>query len=374
MISDTSGGFAMDSNEAVNTVIVGAGQAGLATGYHLKKHRQDFLILDSQARVGDVWRSRWDSLRLFTPAQHDSLPGLPFPAARGTFPGKDAMAEYLENYATNWELPVRHGARVVGIEREDGRFRVQSSAGSILARNVVVATGPNTQPRVPAFARDLDPGIHQLHGAEYSNPDSIPPGDVLVVGSGTSGVEIALELAPTHRTYIAGNPPFHIPGPVTRYAGGLWWLFIHKVLNRSTPIGRKVALGFTQHGAPLIRTSTRELDAAGVTRLPRLKGTRDGQPLTDEGHAIPVSTVIWATGYQPDFGWIQGLPTDEDGWPLTLRGAVEQLPGLFFVGMPFQYGLTSGLVGGVGRDAEHVAGLIAGQAGQKRVTAPVIQM
>ncbi|MGO4472055.1 flavin-containing monooxygenase [Arthrobacter sp. M-10] len=364
----------MDSNEAVNTVIVGAGQAGLATGYHLKKHLQDFLILDSQARVGDVWRSRWDSLRLFTPAQHDSLPGLPFPAARGTFPGKDAMAEYLENYATNWELPVRHGARVVGIEREDGRFRVQSSAGSILARNVVVATGPNTQPRVPAFARDLDPGIHQLHGAEYSNPDSIPPGDVLVVGSGTSGVEIALELAPTHRTYIAGNPPFHIPGPVTRYAGGLWWLFIHKVLNRSTPIGRKVALGFTQHGAPLIRTSTRELDAAGVTRLPRLKGTRDGQPLTDEGHAIPVSTVIWATGYQPDFGWIQGLPTDGDGWPLTLRGAVEQLPGLFFAGMPFQYGLTSGLVGGVGRDAEHVAGLIAGQAGQKRVTAPVIQM
>ncbi|MHC6222741.1 flavin-containing monooxygenase [Arthrobacter sp. MMS24-S77] len=356
----------MDSIEPVNTVVVGAGQAGLATGFHLKKQGQDFLILDSRARTGDVWRNRWDSLRLFTPAQHDSLPGMPFPADRGTFPGKDAMAEYLDAYASNWNLPVRHGVRVTGIEREDGRYRVQSSSGAILAKNVVVATGPNAHPRTPAFAEALDPGIHQLHGAEYANPDSVPSGDVLVVGSGTSGVEIALELAPTHRTYVAGSPPFHIPGPVTRYAGGLWWLFIHNVLNRSTPIGRKVAVGFTKHGAPLIRTSTKELDAAGVTRLPRLAGTRDGQPLTEDGRTLPVSTAIWATGYQPEFSWIQGLPEDEDGWPLTCRGAVEQLPGLFFVGMPFQYGLTSGLVGGVGRDAEHVAGLIAKQPGARQ--------
>jgi putative flavoprotein involved in K+ transport len=356
----------MDSIEPVNTVVVGAGQAGLATGFHLKKRGENFLILDSQTHVGDVWRKRWDSLRLFTPAQHDSLPGLPFPAARGSFPGKDAMAAYLEEYARNSELPVRHGAHVVGIEREDGRFRVHSSAGSLLATNVVVATGPNARPRIPAFAGALDPGIHQLHGAEYTNPDSVPPGDVLVVGSGTSGVEIALELSPTHRTYIAGTPPFHIPGAVMRYAGGLWWLFIHNVLNRSTPIGRKVAVGFTKHGAPLIRTSTRELDGAGVTRLPRLSGTRGGQPLMEDGQTLSVSTVIFATGYSPDFGWIRGLPTDEDGWPLTSRGAVEKLPGLFFVGMPFQFGLTSGLVGGVGRDAEHIAGLIEMRAGAPR--------
>ncbi|MCX2748278.1 NAD(P)/FAD-dependent oxidoreductase [Arthrobacter sp. MI7-26] len=354
----------MDMNvEQVDTAVIGAGQAGLATGFHLKKEGQGFLILDSHARTGDVWRNRWDSLRLFTPAQHDSLPGLPFPANRGTFPSKDAMAEYLEAYASNWNFPVRHGVQVTGIERDDGRYRVQSSSGPILAKNVVVATGPNARPRIPAFAEALDPGIHQLHGAEYANPDSVPPGDVLVVGSGTSGVEIALELVSSHRTYIAGTPPFHVPGPVTRYAGGLWWLFIHNVMNRSTPIGRKVAVGFTKHGAPLIRASTKELDVAGVTRLPRLTGTHGGQPLLDDGQTLPVSTVIWATGYQPDFAWIQGLPADEDGWPLTCRGAVEQLPGLFFVGMPFQYGLTSGLVGGVGRDAEHVAGLIAGQAG-----------
>ncbi|MGO4248364.1 flavin-containing monooxygenase [Paenarthrobacter sp. RAF54_2] len=351
----------MDSIEPLNTVIVGAGQAGLATGFHLKKRGQDFLILDSHPRVGDVWRNRWDSLRLFTPAQHDSLPGLPFPAARGSFPSKDAMAGYLEAYASNWELPVRHGVQVDGIEREDGLFRVQSSEGPILAKNVVVATGPNARPRIPSFAADLDPSIQQMHGAKYKNADSVPPGDVLVVGSGTSGVEIALELAPTHRTYVAGTPPFHVPDPVTRYAGGLWWLLIHKLLTRSTPIGRKVAIGFTRHGAPLIRASTQELDAAGVTRLPRLGGTREGQPVLDDGATLQVSTVIWATGYQPDFGWIRGLPADEDGWPLTSRGAVEQLPGLFFVGMPFQYGLTSGLVGGVGRDAGHVAGLIAGR-------------
>ncbi|UKA62654.1 flavin-containing monooxygenase [Arthrobacter sp. FW306-04-A] len=353
----------MDRNvEQVDTAVIGAGQAGLATGFHLKKQGQDFLILDSYARTGDVWRNRWDSLRLFTPAQHDSLPGMPFPAKRDTFPSKDAMAEYLEAYASNWNLPVRHGVQVTGIERDDGRYRIHSSSGPILATNVVVATGPNARPRIPAFTEALDPDIHQLHGAEYANPDSVPPGDVLVVGSGTSGVEIALELASSHRTYIAGTPPFHVPGPVTRYAGGLWWLFIHNVMTRSTPIGRKVAVGFTKHGAPLIRASTKELGVAGVTRLPRMTGTHGGRPLLDDGQTLPVSTVIWATGYQPDFAWIQGLPADEDGWPLTCRGAVEQLPGLFFVGMPFQYGLTSGLVGGVGRDAEHVAGLIAGQA------------
>lgn len=353
----------MDSNfESVNTVVIGAGQAGLATGFHLKKRGEDFLILDSQPRIGDVWRNRWDSLRLFTPAQHDSLPGLAFPAARGSFPDKDAMADYLEDYAMNWELPVRHGVQVTGVGREDGRFKVQSSSGSILAKNVVVASGANASPRIPAAAGSLDPAIRQLHGAEYSNPDAIPPGDVLVVGSGTSGVEIAVELASTHGTFIAGTPPFHVPGPVLRYAGGIWWFMIHHMLTRSTPMGRKVAADFTQHGAPLIRTSVKELNVAGVTRLPRLTGARDGQPLLEDGRTLPVSTVIWASGYQPDFGWIRGLPEDEHGWPLTSRGAVEQLPGLFFVGMPFQYGLTSGLVGGVGRDAEHVAGLIATRA------------
>lgn len=358
----------MDSIESVDTIVIGAGQAGLAIGFHLKKLGQDFLILDSQARIGDVWRNRWDSLRLFTPAQHDALPGQPFPAARGSFPAKDAMADYLEDYAKNWELPVSHGVQVTGVEREDGKFKVQSSTGPFLAKNVVVATGANTRPRIPAEAEALDPAIRQLHGAEYSNPEAIPPGEVLVVGSGTSGVEIAVELASSHRTYIAGTPPFHVPGPVLRYAGGLWWFMIHHALTRSTPMGRKVATDFTQHGAPLIRTSVKELELAGVTRLPRFAGARDGQPLLQDGRTLPVATVIWASGYQPDFGWIRGLPEDEHGWPATSRGAVEQLPGLFFVGMPFQYGLTSGLVGGVGRDAEYVAGLITSRATRELAT------
>ncbi|WP_449372611.1 flavin-containing monooxygenase [Arthrobacter psychrolactophilus] len=202
----------MNSIEHVKTVIVGAGQAGLATGFHLKNIGQDFLMLDSGIRVGDVWRNRWDSLQLFTPAQHNSLPGTPFPAARGSFPSKDDMAKYLQDYADNWNLPIRHDSRVTGIEQESGKFRVQSSSGSFLANNVVIATGPNSQPRIPSFAVGLDPDIHQLHGAEYNNSRSLPPGDVVVVGSGTSGVDIALELAPTHGTSIAGTPPFHIPG------------------------------------------------------------------------------------------------------------------------------------------------------------------
>lgn len=337
-----------------DTIVIGGGQAGLATGYQLTSLGQEYLILDERDRVGDVWRQRWDSLRLFTPAQYDGLAGMPFPGPRGTLPTKDEMAEYLEAYAGRNGLSIRRGVRVQRLARLGSGYELTTSAGRLTADQVVVATGTHPVPRIPDLAVELDPAIHTIHSSQYRNPGSIPKGDVLVVGSGTSGVEIALELARTHRTVIAGRPTPHIPDPLLRYAGGLYWWFVSNVLTIRTPIGRKARHSILRGGGPLIRVSAAELDAARVERVPRVAGASGGLPRLEDGRVLSVSTVVWATGYRPDFRWIDSAVTDELGWPAAPRG-IARVAGLYFVGMPFQYGLTSGLVGGVSRDAEFVA-------------------
>lgn len=365
------------NSQPLDAVVIGAGQAGLAAGYHLAKTKLRFEILEADQRVGEVWRRRWDSLRLFTPAQHDSLPGLPFPGARNTFPGKEEFAAYLESYAARFGLPVRSGIRVSSVRRAGAGFAVDTTAGTARARNVIVATGANALPRLPDASAGLDPAIRQLHSSQYRSPADIADGGVLVVGAGTSGSEIARELAASHRVLLAGRPTPHIPDPLLRYAGGVYWGFIHNVLTLRTPIGRKVAAGFHQRGAPLIRISTKELDRAGVVRVPRFTGTADGQPTfdggkVDGGSSAVVRTVIWATGYRPDLDWIDGLEQAPTGWPDTQRGAIPGMPGLYFVGIPFQYALTSCLIGGVDRDAAYVVGQVERRVPAPSVVAPVL--
>lgn len=376
------------NSQPLDAVVIGAGQAGLAAGYHLAHTRLRFEILEADPRAGEVWRRRSDSLRLFTPAQHDGLPGLPFPGPRNTFPGKEEFAAYLESYAAHFSLPVRTGVRVTGITRAGAGFTVATTAGTAWARNVIVATGANALPCVPDAAAGLDPAIRQLHSSRYRSPADIPDGVVLVVGAGTSGSEIALELAASHRVFLAGRPTPHIPDPLLRYAGEAYWRFIHHVLTKRTTAGRKVAAGFHQRGAPLIRISVKDLDRAGVIRVPRLTGTAGGQPTfdgggfdggspaagtSDGGSPAAVRTVIWATGSRPDLGWIDGLELPPSGWPDTNRGAVPSLPGLYMVGMPFQYALTSGLIGGVDRDAEYVVKQIARRVPESSAVAAVLQ-
>jgi putative flavoprotein involved in K+ transport len=338
----------MDSR-VVDVLVIGAGQSGMAAGYHLKRAGLDFTILDGAGRVGDSWRQRWDSLRLFTPARYSALPGLKFPAAGGSFPDKDGFADYLEAYAARFRLPVRTGVRVHSVRRVDGVFDLQTSAGELRAWNVIATPGANSTPFIPDAARSLDASILQLHSSEYRGPSGLPDGAVVVTGAGTSGMEISLELAqhkPAGSVYLAGRPTKHIPDAVFRFAGPLYWRLVNSLLTLDTKPGRKVAAGFHHQGAPLIRVSVRDVERAGVVRLPRITTATD----------LPadVRSVIWATGYRPAFHWIEGLPLDSDGWPATSRGVVPELPGLYFVGMPFQYALTSGLVGGVGRDAEYV--------------------
>ncbi|MBP2414187.1 putative flavoprotein involved in K+ transport [Arthrobacter stackebrandtii] len=363
----------MAGQQESGTIIVGAGQAGLAAAFALRARGLGCRVLESAGSPGESWRRRWDSLRLFTPAQHCSLPGVAFPAAKGSFPTKDQVADYLAEYAA--QLPVTTGISVTGIaarrDRRDGEgFTLDTSAGEFTARHVVIATGATSTAFVPALAGRLSAATRQLHSSEYRNPALLPDGAVLVVGAGTSGLEIAIELARDREVWLAGRVPFHVPDAVLAHAGGLYWQFIHNVLTRRTPLGRKIAADFTAQGGPLISVSLADAERAGVRLLPRLEGIDDGgRPAFAGGPSLAVSTVVWATGYRPDCSWLGALsgggpPVDGRGWPVTVRGEVPAIPGLYFVGLPFQYGLTSSLLGGVGRDAAHVADLIAERSRQ----------
>ena len=354
----------------LDTVVIGGGQAGLSVGHHLVRRGRSFLILDAGQRVGDAWRNRWDTLRLFTPARYDGLAGLPFPAPVHSFPTKDQVADYLEAYAARFQLPVRTGVRVDRLSRVDGRFVVAAGDRSWEAGNVVVAMSTFQVPRVPPFAGDLSPGIVQLHSAGYRNPSQLQEGGVLVVGAGNSGAEIALEVAGRHPTWLAGKEsghvPFRIEGAPARYVFQplMFRVVGHRVLTVDTPIGRRLRPKLLSHGAPLVRVRPRDLTAAGIRRVPRVAGVRDGLPVLEDGRALEVANVIWCTGSGPDFSWID-LPVfgDDRHEPIHRRGVVAGQPGLYFVGLSFLYAMSSGFLPGVDRDAEHVVqAILAGPA------------
>jgi putative flavoprotein involved in K+ transport len=349
--------------ERFETVVVGGGQAGLAVGYHLRRRERSFVILDASPRVGDVWRNRWDSLRLFTPARYCGLPGLGFPADAWHYPTKDEVADYLETYATRFGLPVRASVRVDGVTRPGDRFLVSAGERRFEADNVVVASGAYRHPRVPAFAAELDPGILQLHSSSYRRPAQLREGGVLVVGAGNSGAEIALEASRDHPVWLSGRHPGSEP---TRAGSRLdrlftppFWFAINQVLTVGTPIGRRLRPRLMKMGTPLARVRRRDLAAAGVQRVPRTAGTRDGLPLLEDGRVLEVASVVWCTGFRPDFSWVRLPVFDADGEPRHDRGVVAAEPGLYFVGLFFLSAVTSSLVGGVGRDAAAIADRIA---------------
>jgi putative flavoprotein involved in K+ transport len=349
--------------EHFETIVIGGGQAGLTVGYHLKKSGGPFVILDANERVGDAWRKRWDSLRLFTPARYCALPGYRFPAPRLSFPTKDQMADYLESYAARFELPIRTGVSIDRVAKENGRFVVEAGGERLEADNVVVATGAHQIPKAPAFASELDPAIRQLHSSEYRGPSDLQGGDVLVVGVGNSGAEIAFELAETRRCLLAGRNPGQIPvrhGSLISFPFFLGLRFLgHKVLRTDTRIGRKVGAKIASNGAPLIRRREKDLAAVGIERVARVAGVRDGRPVLEDDSVLDVANVVWCTGFRTEFGWIDVPAFAEDGQPLHTRGVVESEPGLYFVGLIFQYSLTSDVLPSRGRDAEYIAKHIA---------------
>jgi putative flavoprotein involved in K+ transport len=353
-------------SERMETVIVGGGQAGLATGYHLARLGRPFVILDEGERVGDPWRRRWDTLRLFTPARYSGLPGWPFPAPPWHYPVKDEVADYLEAYAARFGLPVRGGVRVDELTRHRDRFLVTAGARRFEADNVVVASGAYHAPRVPAFAAELDPAILQLHSSAYRRPAQLRDGATLVVGAANSGAEIAVEIASDHPTWLSGRHPGSEPtsagSRLDRLLTPPFWFLISRVLTVDTAVGRRMRPKLTGVGTPLARVKRRHVAAAGVERVPRTVGARDGRPLLEDGRALEVANVVWATGFRPDFGWIDLPVLDPDGELRHDRGVVGAQPGLYVVGRFFLSSVASSLIGGVGPDAERVAADIAARA------------
>lgn len=353
--------------EKFTTIVIGGGQAGLSVGYFLKQRDESFVILEANDRLGDSWRKRWDSLHLFTPAMYDGIVGMPFPARPYSFPSKDEMADYLEAYAKHFDLPVRTGVTVERLSKSDGRFVVSAGDQMYEADNVVVAMSTYQKPRIPAVARDLDPGIVQLHSCEYHNPSQLREGDVLVVGAGNSGAEIGIEVAKTHRTWMSGRDVGHVPFDISGLAARLLLVHLvfrfvfHRVLTVGTPVGRRVRPKILSQGGPLIRLKPADLAAAAIERVPRVAGVKDGKPLLEDQRVLDVANIIWCTGFHPGFSWID-LPVFGKDEPLHHRGIVKDEPGLYFVGLHFLYSFSSTMIHGVARDAEYIVEAIASRA------------
>jgi putative flavoprotein involved in K+ transport len=351
----------MEQRERYETVIVGGGQAGLAAGHYLKKAGRSFVILDAEQRVGDSWRTRWDSLRLYSPAFRDALPGMRFPARRVAYPTKDEFADYLQAYATHFELPVRNRVRVDEVRKEGTAYVVHASESVFEADNLVVATGVFRKPYTPEFANELDPGITQLHSHYYRNLSQLREGPVLVVGAAHSGSDIAYEASGSHDVILSGTDTGQIPVPIESRRGRILFralVFVGShVLTVDTPIGRKMRPHIRHGGGPLLRYRRKDLRKAGVERVVgRTVGVQDGQPLLDDGRVLDVRNVIWCTGYRPEFSWLR-FPFEiaEDGYPVQYRGVAASSPGLYFAGLPFLHSFASMLIAGAGQDAERVA-------------------
>ena len=359
------------TSERSDTVVIGAGQAGLSAGYHLAKRGLPFVILDADARIGDHWRDRYDSLKLYSPARYDSLPGMRFPGPSSNWPTGREMADYLDAYAQRFDLPVRSGASVERVEPVDDGFVVSiAGGGRIAARQVVVATGPFRTAYVPAFGAQLDPSILQLHSHDYRNPSQLRDGAVLVVGLSHSGGDIAFETANAgFRTILSGRSHGQMPIRVTDTKRAfLGWpvvefVFSH-VLTIRTPMGRRIRPEVRKGGGPLLRVRLGDLDRVGVERHDeKTAGVRDGRPMLADGTVLDVANVIWATGYRPDYAFVAAPIVGEDGWPVEERGVSPTVPGLYFLGIPFQYAFSSMNIVGAGRDAKFVVDRIAERAG-----------
>jgi putative flavoprotein involved in K+ transport len=343
--------------------VIGAGQAGLAMGYYLAQQGRRFLILDRGDSVASAWRERWESLTLFTPRRYSALPGLLFPGDPDGYPTRDEVIEYLERYAEEFGLPIEFNSDVRRLSRQRERFRLAIDGRTITTDQVVIATGPFQTPYVPELAKELDAGVWQAHSTGYRRPSDVPDGSVLVVGGGNTGFQIAKELSSTHQVVLSvGTRQKPLP---QRVVGRdlFWWLtktgLIHKTVE--SRLGRRLKDRDT-----LIGSSPREIRRRfGVDLRARAIASSGRTVRFEDGSEIQVDAVIWATGYRPDYTWVDLPLFDPDG-RLRHRRGVTDVPGLYFVGLTWQHTRGSALIGWVKDDAEFIAERIAAFAGAKR--------
>jgi putative flavoprotein involved in K+ transport len=341
--------------------VIGASQAGLAIGYHLARRGVRFVILDAGSGIGQAWRSRWDSLTLFTPAQYSSLPGVAFPAPKDTYPSKDDVASYLQSYVSDLDLPVKLDAKVTSLTRHGGRYVVTTADERSTADQVVVATGPFQVPFIPPAAEGLDDGVFQVHSADYRNPTQLPEGEVLVVGGGNSGFQIAEELTATRKVSLAVGQ--RVPSLPQRFLGKdlFWWLNGVGFMKVSTDsrLGRKLSKRDV-----LIGSSARSLRRSGVTLRGRLTSASGRRAVFEDGSERDFDAIIWATGYRSDFSWLDVPSVKGTDGSIVHRRGVTNEPGLFFLGLPWQHTRGSALIGFVKDDAAFIAGRIDSQLGE----------
>ena len=353
------GARAAESSQRYDVVVVGAGQAGLAIGYFLARLGLSFVILDREPAVGSAWRGRWESLTLFTPRRYSALPGLPFPGDPEGYPTRDEVIAYLESYAETFTLPLELGSEVRALRAADGDFQVEVDGRTIAADHVVVATGPFQTPFVPELAGDLADSVHSTHSTEYRRPTDLPSGTVLVVGGGNTGFQIAKELAGSHEVHLAvGSRQTPLP---QRLLGRdlFWWLTVTRLFRTTVEsrLGSKLRRRET-----LIGSSPRQLRRRSNVRLrPRAVAASGSTVAFADGSEVEVDGVIWATGYRPDYSWIDAAVFDADG-RLRHRRGVTDVYGLFFLGLTWQHTRGSALIGWVKDDAEFIAGRIAARA------------
>lgn len=360
-----------------DVIVIGGGQAGLSVGYYLAQRDLRFVILDASERIGDSWRKRWDSLKLFTCARFDGLPGLPFPAHIHTFPTKDQMGDYLEAYAAHFRLPVRSGIKVQRMLKSESGYLVHADGQCFEATQVIVAMSGYQEQKLPSFAQSLGSEIVQLHSSAYKNPEQLRPGGVLLVGAGNSGAEIGLELGKRgYKVWLAGRDTGQVP-----FRGDSFWgrhflvrlllrFVFHHILTVRTPMGRSARPKILSQGGPLIRVKRAHLERVGVKRVGRVAGVRDGLPVLEDGTSLRVDNVVWCTGYHPAHRFIEFLKADDKGQPLHHEGVAEGESGLYFVGLPFLYAMSSSMIHGVGRDAERIAVMVAARVAERTSATP----
>ena len=354
-----------------DVVVVGAGQAGLAIGHFLTGQSRRFVILEAGSSVGEAWRGRWDSLALFTPGRYDSLPGLPFPGDPDAYPGRDEVIEYLERYVATFDLPVEVNSPVRSLTEEDGKHRLEVDGRTLIADQVVVATGPFQSPYVPEFADQLAPEVVQMHSTGYRNPGDVPEGTVLVVGGGNTGFQIAKELAATNQVHLSiGSRQISLP---QRILGRdlFWCLTKLGLLQKSveTRLGRRIR----DRGSPLIGSSPKDIERSGVALRPRATAIVGRTVRFEDGSELDVDAVIWATGYRPEYSWIHIDDVVDNAGGVRQRRGVTDRPGLYFVGLEWQYTRGSALLGWVKDDAAFIARQIDKyQASQRPSHAPPV--
>ncbi|REJ06413.1 portal protein [Microbacterium bovistercoris] len=348
------------STTTLDLAIIGAGAAGLHAAALARDRGIAFEVYDDHPRVGDSWRERYRSLRLFTPRRWAKLPGMALDIGVFEYPTGAQLADYLERYAEAFDLPVRTSTRVSRVTAEAGRFRLAfSDSREVVADQVIVAAGAHHRPITPAFAAELDPVIRQLHSLDYQGEEDFADGPVLVVGAANSGTDVALEAVRSgHPTIIAGRNPGQVPGRIDTPIGNLVSsIFIRRLRNTTvdTEKGRRFMQEHRGHGVNLVRNHLVDLDRQGVRRVGRVTGVVDGRPVLDDGEVVDAATVVWCTGSLPRLDWLE-IPAafDANGWPDHERGMATAVPGLAFVGLPFQYSAASPTLMGMGRDAAYV--------------------